>query len=95
MAKTCLSVFYCVVVALAVLSPTESARAAPPQEKPETHEVAGDHAWADRVNLDDLVPYTLTPAAWSDRNSDIAIAWTKPEEFSLTSSLPPHVLQDV
>jgi len=32
------------------------------------------------VNLDDLVPYTLAPAAWSDRNSDISIAWTRPEQ---------------
>ncbi|MFN8008816.1 MAG: hypothetical protein U0V70_17680 [Terriglobia bacterium] len=32
------------------------------------------------MNLDDLVPYTRTPAAWSDRYSDIAITWTRPNE---------------
>jgi hypothetical protein len=47
---------------------------------PQSHRETGNHTWADRVNLDDLVPYTLTPAAWSDRHSDIAIVWTRPEE---------------
>jgi len=37
-------------------------------------------SWADRVNLDDLVPYTRPPAAWSDRHSDIAVTWTRPDD---------------
>ncbi len=37
-------------------------------------------SWADKVNLDDLVPYTVPTAAWGDRNSDIAITWERPEE---------------
>ena len=36
-------------------------------------------SWADRANLDDLVPYTHPPAAWSDRHSDIAMTWIDPE----------------
>jgi hypothetical protein len=39
-----------------------------------------DHTWADHVNLDDLVPYTVPTAAWSDRYSDIAITWERPDE---------------
>ena len=39
----------------------------------------GASSWADRVNLDDLVPYTHPSAAWSDRHSDIALSWTKPQ----------------
>jgi hypothetical protein len=35
------------------------------------------------VNLDDLVPYTRPPAAWSDRHSDIAITWTNPDDPGL------------
>lgn len=44
------------------------------------HKPIGSRSWADTVNLDDLVPYTVPTAAWSDRFSDIAIAWTKPDE---------------
>ncbi len=40
-------------------------------------------SWADSVNLDDLVPYTQPSAAWSDRYSDVAITWTKPEELGI------------
>ncbi len=36
-------------------------------------------SWADRVDLDDLVPYIHPSAAWSDRYSDIAITWTNPQ----------------
>ncbi|HEX4485426.1 MAG TPA: trehalase family glycosidase [Terriglobales bacterium] len=36
-------------------------------------------SWADRVDLNDLIPYTYPTAAWSDRHSDIAITWSKPE----------------
>ena len=32
------------------------------------------------MSLDDLIPYTYPTAAWSDRYSDIAITWNKPEE---------------
>ncbi|MEO8660028.1 MAG: trehalase family glycosidase [Bryobacteraceae bacterium] len=34
--------------------------------------------WADRVDLEDLVPYTHPSAAWSDRHSDVAISWPDP-----------------
>jgi hypothetical protein len=47
------------------------------QSRPKT---VGNRSWADRVNLDDLVPYTYPSAAWSDRYSDIAITWPSPEE---------------
>ena len=40
----------------------------------------GGSSWADKVSLDDLVPYTVPTAAWSDRYSDIAITWTRPDE---------------
>lgn len=34
--------------------------------------------WADYVNLDNLVPYTHSSAAWSDRHSNIAVWWSNP-----------------
>src|SRR5450755_2966175 len=49
-------------------------------QQPVEHKSGGSQSWADRVNLDDLVPYTVPTAAWSDRYSDIAITWTKPDE---------------
>jgi hypothetical protein len=44
------------------------------------HQNADSSSWADRVDLDDLVPYTRPPAAWSDRHSDIAITWISPND---------------
>jgi hypothetical protein len=35
------------------------------------------------VNLDNLVPYTIPAAAWSDRHSDIAITWPQPEKSGI------------
>src|SRR5215468_1317315 len=32
------------------------------------------------VNLDNLVPYTIPAAAWSDQHSDIAITWPQPDK---------------
>ncbi len=47
---------------------------------PAQPEAAAGESWADRVDLDDLVPYTQPPAGWSDRHSDIALTWTKPDQ---------------
>ena len=47
------------------------------------HKNKDSTSWADRVNLDDLVPYTRPPAAWSDRHSDIAITWTSPNDTGI------------
>lgn len=66
LAVTCL-LLWCAVQALAV-------DARPPKK------VANGSFWADKVDLDDLVPYTVPTAAWSDRYSDIAITWDRPEE---------------
>ncbi len=44
------------------------------------HKATGGASWADRVNLDNLIPYTYPTAAWSDHYSDIAFTWEKPEE---------------
>ena len=35
------------------------------------------------VRLDNLVPYTIPAAAWSDQYSDIAITWPKPEKSGI------------
>jgi len=35
-------------------------------------------SWANQVNLDNLVPYTERPAAWSDRHSWLALTWPEP-----------------
>ena len=39
--------------------------------------------WATDLELDNLVPYTEQPAAWSDRHSWVALTWTKPEAAGL------------
>ncbi len=44
---------------------------------------SNNQSWADHVNLDDLVPYTRPPAAWSDRHSDIAITWTSTNDTGI------------
>ena len=44
------------------------------------HKTSRHQSWADRVNLDDLVPYTYPSAAWSDRHSDIAVTWNRPDD---------------
>jgi len=46
-----------------------------------THEQT--RQWADRVNLDNLVPYTHASAAWSDRHSNVALTWNRPEAGGL------------
>jgi hypothetical protein len=70
----------CLLAAFPFFVKAVFAQAVPSQRKPMRNKVSLGNSWADRVNLDDLVPYTLTPAAWSDRNSDIAIAWTRPQD---------------
>jgi len=40
-------------------------------------------AWAQNLNLDNLVPYTEQPAAWSDRHSWIVLTWNQPEASGL------------
>jgi hypothetical protein len=40
-------------------------------------------AWSDHLNLDNLVPYTEQPAAWSDRHSWIVLTWHKPDASGL------------
>ncbi len=49
-------------------------------ERPTKPKSASAQSWSDRVDLDDLVPYTVPTAAWSDRYSDIAITWERPNE---------------
>jgi hypothetical protein len=43
--------------------------------------------WADestaQVSLDNLAPYTSPVVAWSDRHSNVALAWPRPEEPGL------------
>jgi len=53
------------------------------EEKGASQKSRPTSSWAERVNLDDLVPYTRPPAAWSDRHSDIAITWTDPQASGL------------
>ena len=48
--------------------------------QPSQHKSLGSRAWADHVSLDNLIPYTYPTAAWSDRHSDIAITWERPDE---------------
>lgn len=71
----CAFVLVCLVLGRAV--PLVAADKAAPER------AAAAVSWADTVNLDDLVPYTVPTAAWSDRNSDIAITWEKPDEPGL------------
>jgi hypothetical protein len=40
-------------------------------------------SWADRVDLDNLVPYTHPSAGWSDRHSYLALTWTDPQAMGL------------
>ena len=44
-------------------------------------------AWSDettaRVNLDNLAPYTNPVVGWSDRHSNVAISWPRPDEPGL------------
>ena len=42
-----------------------------------------DTAKQESVSLDNLVPYTIPAAAWSDQYSDIAITWPKPEKSGI------------
>lgn len=73
--------FHCkVVLALVALisMPKVGLAQKPPQVPPAKS--SGSQSWADRVSLDDLVPYTTPTAAWSDRYSDIAITWTNPDQ---------------
>ncbi|HVU11986.1 MAG TPA: hypothetical protein VHD90_11945, partial [Phototrophicaceae bacterium] len=43
-------------------------------------------AWADNLNLDNLVPYTEQPAGWSDRYSWLALTWTNPQASGLQTA---------
>jgi hypothetical protein len=38
-----------------------------------------------RVNLDNLAPHTNPTVAWSDRHSNVALAWPRPDETGLQS----------
>jgi hypothetical protein len=68
-----IATFVLVTLATQCKAPHEAA----PPETPVTR------SWADRVDLDNLVPYIQPPAAWSDRYSDIAVSWTKPDDSGL------------
>ena len=70
------------VVVLGLLIPIGMVRPLAAQQ-PTQHKLAGGSSWADKVDLDDLIPYTVPTAAWSDRYSDIAITWTRPAEPGL------------
>lgn len=39
--------------------------------------------WADRLNVDNLVPYEVGPAAWSDEYSNINLSWKHPKKSGL------------
>ena len=71
----CVTAFLVLVIGHSIQTATASQQA--------LHPTGVSQSWADRVNLDDLVPYTLPPAAWSDRYSDIAITWTQPDETGI------------
>ena len=40
---------------------------------------------AEIENIDNLIPYTIKSAAWSDQHSDIAITWQNPDSSGLQS----------
>jgi hypothetical protein len=44
---------------------------------------AGQGTWTHDLDLDNLVPYTLPAAAWSDRHSNVALTWTQPADTGL------------
>ncbi|HEX4485425.1 MAG TPA: trehalase family glycosidase [Terriglobales bacterium] len=44
---------------------------------------AGNPSWAEKVDLDDLVPYTDPTAGWTDQYSDIALTWTSPGDIGI------------
>src|SRR5687767_9154196 len=43
-------------------------------------------AWADNLNLENLVPYTERSAAWSDHHSWITLTWTRPDASGIQSA---------
>jgi hypothetical protein len=72
----------CLAAMAALILVVTGTRCGPRRETPASAAGQGQ-SWADRVNLDDLVPYTRPPAAWSDRYSDIAVTWTSPDSPGL------------